>query len=56
MNIFSALNTVGKVYEKIHDSVEDWNAEAAVANDISKIGERVVEILNNVDGMHTAPG
>ena len=54
MNIFSTLNTIGKVYEKIHGSVEDWNTEATVANDISKVGERVVEILNNVDGIKTA--
>jgi hypothetical protein len=54
MSIFSALNTIGKVYEKVHDSVEAYNKEATVANNISKIGERVVEILNNVDGITTA--
>lgn len=48
------LNPLARVYEKIHDSVEDWNRPAQAANQISNVAEQVVDFLNEVDGMTQA--
>lgn len=41
-------------YEKIFNSVAEWNTEAPVANHISDVMTEVVEILNNVPGINPA--
>jgi hypothetical protein len=51
MSLFDLFDTAGKVYVKIHDSIEKWNTEAPVSDHISKVAERVVEILSSVHGM-----
>lgn len=53
-NFFDSVVPVAKVYEKVHDSVEKWNTEATISNNISKVAERVIEILNNTPGMTPA--
>jgi hypothetical protein len=45
---------VAKIYGKVHDSLEKWNLEAEISDNISSITERVVEVLNNVSGMTQA--
>ena len=47
MSLFDLFDTAGKVYVKIHDSIEKWNrnTEAPISDHISKVAERVVEIL-----------
>jgi hypothetical protein len=42
------------VAEKFIDLVDEWNTEAPVANNISEIAQKVVEILFNVPGMTQA--
>jgi hypothetical protein len=54
MSIFNLLDVVGPIYSRVHDSVEKWNTEAHISNQISKVAERVVEILDNVPGMTPA--
>jgi hypothetical protein len=54
MSIFNLLDVVGTIYSKVHDSVEEWNTEAPISNQISKVAERVVEILDSVPGMTPA--
>jgi hypothetical protein len=54
MSIFNSFDSVGEIYGKVHDSVEKWNTEAPISNHISKVAERVVEILNNVPGITSA--
>jgi hypothetical protein len=51
ISLFDLFDTAGRVYLKIHDSIETWNTEAPVSDHISKVAERVVEILNSVHGM-----
>jgi hypothetical protein len=53
-NFFDSLGSVAKVYGKAQDSVEKWNTEATVSNNISKVAERVVEIFYNTPGMTLA--
>jgi hypothetical protein len=53
-NFFDSVASVAKVYEKVHDSVEKWNTEATISNNISKVAERVIEILNDTPGMTLA--
>lgn len=48
------LNPLARVYEKIHDSVDEWNRPAQVANQISSVAEQVVDFLNQVSGMTQA--
>jgi hypothetical protein len=45
------LGPISKIYEKVHDSVDEWNSPAPIANHISSLGEEVVEFLNQVPGM-----
>jgi hypothetical protein len=45
------LGPLSKVYEKIHDSVDEWNSPAPIANCISSLAEEVVEFLDQVPGM-----
>ena len=52
--MFNYLEPLSRVYEKIHDSVDEWNKPAQVANQISNIAEQVVYILSKVPGMTQA--
>jgi len=51
MNFFEPLS---KIYEKIHESVDEWNSPATVANQISNVSEQVIDILSQVPGMTQA--
>jgi hypothetical protein len=53
-SMLDPFNPLARVYEKIHDSVEDWNRPAQAANQISNVAEQVVDFLNEVDGMTQA--
>ena len=50
------LGAVAKIYEKIHDSIDEWNTPAPVANRISNLAAEVVDALSEVDGMTQAHG
>lgn len=52
--MFSPLDPISKVYEKVHDSVSEWNSPAPVADRISSVAEQVVDLLNQVNGMTPA--
>lgn len=62
MQFFGALFTTAAlkegfvVAEKIIDVLDDWNAEPKVANQISEIAQKVVEVLLSVPGMTQAHG
>ena len=49
--MFNYLEPLSRVYEKVHDSVDEWNKPAQIANHISSVAERVVYHLNKVPGM-----
>jgi hypothetical protein len=53
-NPLESVNTAMRVYEKIHDSVNDWNSSAPCANEISDVAEEVIDILDQVSGMTSA--
>ncbi len=48
------VEPLSRVYEKVHDSVDEWNSTAPVADRISNVAEEVVEALNQVPGMTQA--
>ena len=52
--MLDSLGPLLKIYEKIHDSVDEWNTPAPVANGISSLAEEVVDALSQVDGMTQA--
>ena len=52
--MFDPLDSLSRVYEKVHDSVEEWNSNTPVANRISSLVEEVVDTLNSVPGMTQA--
>ncbi|CAN1209256.1 hypothetical protein TUMEXPCC7403_03470 [Tumidithrix helvetica PCC 7403] len=52
--MFESLEPVAKIYEKIHDSVNEWNRPTQSANKISSVAEPVVDVLNQVPGMTQA--
>lgn len=51
---FDFVKPLAQVYEKIHDSVDEWNRPAPIANDISKLNEKVIDILYQCPGMMQA--
>jgi len=53
-SLLSAITPLAQVYEKIHDSVDEWNSPTQTANQISNIAEQVVDLLNEVEGMTQA--
>ncbi len=53
-SLLGAINPLTQVYEKIHDSVDEWNSPAQTANQISSVAEQVVYLLNEVEGMTQA--
>jgi hypothetical protein len=53
-SILNAIPPLAQVYEKIHDSVDEWNSSAQTANQISNVAEQVVNLLNEVEGMTQA--
>lgn len=53
-NPLEALEPLSRVYEKVHNSVDEWNSTAPVANSISNVAEEVVDVLNQVLGMTQA--
>ena len=49
-----SVEPLSKVYMKVHDSLEEWNSPATIANQISPLAEKVVHLLNQVPGMTQA--
>jgi hypothetical protein len=55
LNAFlNAIPPLAKAYEKVHDSVDEWNSSAQTADRISNVAEQVVDLLNEVEGMTQA--
>ncbi|MFM7904537.1 MAG: hypothetical protein ACKPA9_05020 [Microcystis sp.] len=52
--MFDPLESLSRIYERIHDSVDKWNEPAQVANQITNVAEQVVDFLNQVPGMTEA--
>ena len=54
LNPLEPLEPLSRGYEKVHDSVYEWNSAASVANEISNVAEEVVGVLNQLPGMTQA--
>jgi hypothetical protein len=49
-----SVKPLSEVYLKIHDSLEGWNSPAMIANQISPLAEKAVDLLHQVPGMTQA--
>lgn len=56
MKLFQEIYTFAQLYNKLHDSIAEWNSTAPIAHQISKDVEKVIEILLEVPGMTQAHG